>query len=130
MTTRALVTGAGSGIGAATARRLARAGAAVACMDVNPESLAETVAQIVGAGGHALSLTVDVTDLAGVEAAVAAAVAELGGLDGVANVAGTGDFTGDITETPPEVWSRVLGINLTGTYHVSRSAIPHLRSAG
>ena len=51
-------------------------------------------------------------------------------MDAVANVAGIGDFSGDITETTPDEWNRVLGVNLTGMYHVSRSAIPHLRAAG
>lgn len=124
------MTGAASGIGRATATLLAERGAAVACVDVNAAGLAETVDAIVAAGGRAVALQADVTDLAAVEAAVASAVAELGGLDGLANVAGVGDFTGDVTEITPDEWARVLAINLTGAFHVSRATIPHLRAAG
>jgi len=127
VTTRALVTGAASGIGRATAALLGERGAAVACLDVNAGGLAETAAAI---GERALPLQCDVTDLRAVEAAVAQAAAELGGLDAVANVAGVGDFTGDVAELAPEEWARVLAINLTGPFHVSRAAIPHLRAAG
>jgi NAD(P)-dependent dehydrogenase (short-subunit alcohol dehydrogenase family) len=130
VTERALVTGAASGIGRATAALLAERGAAVACVDVNAAGLAETVDAIVAAGGNALALEADVTDLGAVEAAVVSAVAELSSLDGVANVAGVGDFTGDVTEIAPEEWARVLAINLSGAFHVSRAAIPHLRAAG
>ena len=127
MTARALVTGAASGIGRATAILLAGRGAAVACLDVNADGLAETAAAI---GERALPIPCDVTDLAAVEAAVSQAAADLGGLDAVANVAGVGDFTGDVAEIAPEEWARVLAINLTGPFHVSRASIPHLRAAG
>jgi len=127
VTARALVTGAASGIGRATAILLAGRGAAVACFDVNADGLAETAAAI---GERALPIPCDVTDLAAVETAVSQAAADLGGLDAVANVAGVGDFTGDVAEIAPEEWARVLAINLTGPFHVSRAAIPHLRAAG
>jgi len=127
VTARALVTGAASGIGRATAMLLAGRGAAVACLDVNADALAETAAAI---GERALPIPCDVTDLAAVEAAVSQAAADLGGMDAVANVAGVGDFTGDVAEIAPEEWARVLAINLTGPFHVSRAAIPHLRAAG
>jgi len=127
VTARALVTGAASGIGQATAMLLAGRGAAVACLDVNADALAETAAAI---GERALPIPCDVTDLAAVEAAVSQAAADLGGLDAVANVAGVGDFTGDVAEIAPEEWARVLAINLTGPFHVSRASIPHLRAAG
>ena len=127
MTARALVTGAASGIGRATAILLAGRGAAVACFDVNADGLAETAAAI---GERALPIPCDVTDLAAVEIAVSQAAADLGGLDAVANVAGVGDFTGDVAEIAPEEWARVLAINLTGPFHVSRASIPYLRAAG
>ena len=130
MTARALVTGAASGIGRATATLLAERGAAVACVDVDAAGLAETADAIVAAGGKGVPLTADVTDLAAVEAAVASAVAELGGVDAVANIAGVGDFTGDVTEIALDEWARVLGVNLTGAFHISRATIPHLRAAG
>jgi NAD(P)-dependent dehydrogenase (short-subunit alcohol dehydrogenase family) len=128
VTARALVTGAASGIGRATAVLLAERGAAVACLDVNAAGLAETAAAIRERGGRTHTLEADVTDLDAVEAAVAEAAAELGGLDGVANVAGVGDFTGDVSEIAPEEWARVLAVNLSGPFHVSRAAVPHLRA--
>jgi meso-butanediol dehydrogenase / (S,S)-butanediol dehydrogenase / diacetyl reductase len=127
---RIIVTGAASGIGRATALRFADEGGAVACIDVDGDGLESTVEAIRDAGGQALGLNADVAELHSVEGAVAQAAAELGGLEGVANVAGVGDFTGDVTETAPEAWARVLAVNLTGAYHVSRAAIPHLRASG
>ncbi len=127
---RLLVSGAASGIGRATALRLGAEGGAVACVDVNRNGLAATVETIRDAGGRALWLEADVAELPAVELAVEEATGELGGLDGVANVAGVGDFTGDVTETAPEEWARVLAVNLTGAYHVSRTALPHLRTSG
>ncbi len=129
MTARALVTGAASGIGQATARLLAERGAAVACVDVNSAGLDETRDDHDGGRpGRATHGRRDRSRRG--RGAVADAVAELGGLDAVANVAGIGDFTGDVTEIALDEWARVLGINLTGAFHVSRATIPHLRAAG
>jgi NAD(P)-dependent dehydrogenase (short-subunit alcohol dehydrogenase family) len=125
-----LVTGAASGIGRATALRFADEGGVVGCLDVDVEGVESTAATIREAGGRAVVLAADVASPAAVEDAVTAAAAELGGLDGIANVAGVGDFTGDVTETSPEAWERVLAVNLGGAYNVSRAGIPHLRVSG
>jgi NAD(P)-dependent dehydrogenase (short-subunit alcohol dehydrogenase family) len=127
---RLLVTGAASGIGRAAAERLAAGGAAVACVDVDGDGLAATVAAIAGAGGHAVPLAADVAKPTAVGRAVDAAAFELSGLDGLANVAGIGYLTGDIVQTAPETWERVLAVNLSGAYNVARAALPHLRAAG
>ncbi len=112
----AVVTGGASGIGAATARVLASRGARVAVLDLTPGD-AEVVA---------CSVVCDVTDTAGVDAAVAAVVAELGGLDVLVNNAGIG-AAGDVAANDDDEWRRVLDVNVLGMARVSRAALPHLR---
>ena len=112
----ALVTGAGSGIGLATAQLLASRGARVACLDLDPSAVPEPL----------LGLTADVTDTASVDAAVAAAVERFGGLDVLVNNAGVG-AQGTVETNPLEVWQRVLDVNVLGIVRVTRAALPHLR---
>jgi NAD(P)-dependent dehydrogenase (short-subunit alcohol dehydrogenase family) len=120
-----LVTGAGSGIGRATARLAAAEGASVACADVDEQGLGETVEAIEADAGRALALHCNVTDPASVSATIGAAADALGGLHAVFNVAGIGGFahTEDVTF---EEWNRIVGVNLTGTFLVSQAALPHL----
>ncbi len=103
----ALVTGAGSGIGRASAMRFAAEGAAVLCTDLNEASAQETAATIAEGGGSSAALQVDVTDEDAVQAACEAAVRELGGLDVLMNNAGIGRAAWDIT----------IAINLSGVYY-------------
>ncbi len=122
----ALVTGAGSGIGRATARRLAAEGAAVGCLDIALEAVETVVGEINEAGaGRAVALRCDVTDESSVGDAVARAAAELGPATVVCNVAGTGGFS-RTEEAALSDWNTMIAVNLTGTFLVCRAVIPSL----
>lgn len=121
---RVIVTGAGSGIGRATAQRFAAEGAHVACLDLRGHD--ETAASI---GDAAIALDCNVADGDAVEAVVAEVVARLGGIDVVCNIAGIGHFRHSHEETPAD-FDRIVGVNLNGTFHLCRYALPHLLAAG
>jgi NADP-dependent 3-hydroxy acid dehydrogenase YdfG len=128
--TVALVTGASSGIGAASARELARLGAGVVLAARRRERLDELAGEIEADGGGALAIELDVTDQAAVIAAVEAAVGWRGRLDTVVNNAGV-MLLGPAVGAPTEEWDRMIALNLGGLLYVAHAALPHLlRAAG
>jgi NADP-dependent 3-hydroxy acid dehydrogenase YdfG len=123
--TVALVTGASSGIGEATAKRLAAEGAAVAVAARRVDRLERLVEEIADAGGRALAIESDVTDRAQAEALVERTVAELGRLDTVVNNAGV-MLLGPALDAPIEEWERMVDLNVKGLLYVAKAALPHL----
>lgn len=124
----ALVTGAASGIGRATAQRLAAEGARVCCCDIAVDGCRETADAIRESGGSATSLECDVTRSESCDACVGEAVRASGRLDILVNVAGIGIYR-HATDFTDDEWRRVIEINLTGTYFMCRASIPHLLEA-
>jgi NAD(P)-dependent dehydrogenase (short-subunit alcohol dehydrogenase family) len=125
----AIVTGAGSGIGRATAIQLATEGAAVACLDVVVDSLDETVEALATLGGKAVAFTCDVTDEDQVRRTVDQAASQLGRPSVLCNVAGIGGFE-HTTDLSLERWNRMLAVNLTGPFLTARSTLPYLLDGG
>jgi NADP-dependent 3-hydroxy acid dehydrogenase YdfG len=127
--TVALVTGASSGIGEATARALAQQGAAVALAARREERLDQLAQDITrDGGGRALVLETDVTDKTQAQAVVARTVAELGRLDTLVNNAGVG-LPGPIEQAPLDEWEQMVRVNLLGVLYMAHAALPHLLKA-
>jgi len=127
---RAVVTGAASGIGAATATRLAAEGAAVALLDVDDAGARATAATITSDGGTAVVVACDVRSGDDVGRALTEAVDALGGLEVLVNSAGILGRISPLVDYDEADFTRVVDIDLLGTYRVTRAAVPHLLSSG
>ncbi|MFI9271198.1 SDR family NAD(P)-dependent oxidoreductase [Kitasatospora sp. NPDC052896] len=125
-----LVTGAGSGIGRATALEFARSGAAVAVLDIDASRAAETTEMIREDGGEALAVTVDIADERSVRTAVERTVAAYGGLDFAVNNAGIASHHRRLDQMAPDEFERVVRVNLTGTFLCMKYELPALRGRG
>ena len=124
----ALVTGAGSGIGAAIAERFVMAGYRVALFDINESTAVATSARI-GGPGKTIAITGDVSSEVDVRNAVQRTVQELGSLDVLVNNAGV-EIYGTVVELAAEQWDRQMAVNLKGSYLFSKYAIPEMRHGG
>ena len=124
-----LVTGAAAGIGKACAERMASEGGRIVCVDVVHEAVEQTAKELRSAGHEATALVCDVSDPAQVRATVERAVAELGKLDSLCNIAGILHFD-NTHELSLEKWNRILAVNLTGTFLMCQAALPSLLDGG
>src|SRR4051812_20329915 len=115
---RAIVTGGGSGLGLATAQRMAAHGARVACLDLDPSAADDPL----------IGVVCDVADDASVRSAVATAAERLGGIDVLVNNAGIG-ARGNVAANDDAEWQRVLDVNVVGVARVSRAALPWLKQS-
>jgi NAD(P)-dependent dehydrogenase (short-subunit alcohol dehydrogenase family) len=119
----AIVTGAASGIGAAIARRLAKAGATVAIADINGAAAAEVAATIPGA----LAVAMDVTSTESVQAAVDSVIAQTGRVHILVNNAGIGGKAAPLWEQNIDDWHRCIAINMDGVWNGCKAVLPHMR---
>ena len=126
----ALVTGASRGIGAAAAKALAEAGAAVVLAARSGDAVEALAAEIRATGGKAEAAVCDVADYAAVAAAVSRAQEAFGGLDILVNNAGLIDPIARLEESDPAGWTRVIDVNVNGVYHGIRAAAPVMGAGG
>lgn len=120
-----IVTGAASGIGRATASRIAREGGRVVAVDISAEKLAEFAASVPGA--EIVIVAGDITKQESIDEIVAAAGDRI---DGLANVAGINDDFSPLHETSDAMWDRVMGVNVTGAFKLTRGVLPAMVAAG
>jgi NAD(P)-dependent dehydrogenase (short-subunit alcohol dehydrogenase family) len=125
-----LVTGAGSGIGAATAERFAREGAKVGVLSHTADEVRATVARIEAKAGEAMPLLADVAEAPAVKRATDELVQAYGRLDVVVANAGINGVWAPIDELKPEEWDRTININLRGTFLTLHFAVPHMKRSG
>jgi 2-dehydro-3-deoxy-L-rhamnonate dehydrogenase (NAD+) len=125
----AIITGGARGIGFAAANKLLASGAVVALWDIDSAALAEAVAALNGSGRVHVA-TVDVTDEASIGNAVAALLGETGKIDILINNAGITGGNAPLWELKPEVWRRVIEVNLVAPYLTCRAVVPHMVAAG
>jgi NAD(P)-dependent dehydrogenase (short-subunit alcohol dehydrogenase family) len=128
---RVFITGAGGGIGRATAVKCAAEGAAVVCCDISAAAAESAAAAVMAAGGQAVTAVGDLTDAAACAAVFAQGAAAFGGLDVIFNNAGV-CLAGDDgpVETELGVWDRTIAANLTSVFLCCKAGIPHLEAAG
>lgn len=126
----ALVTGAGSGIGKATALRLAAGGASIVAISRTLKEVEQTRDEIIAAGGEALALDADVADEAEMRHVIEQTMADYGRLDIVVANAGINGMWAPIDELTPDEWDTTMQVNLRGTYMTLHLSVPHLRRAG
>ena len=127
---RALVTGAGSGIGRAIALAFAREGAQVQSSDIDPETATETARMIVAEGGTAVGRQCDVSDPQAARQSIADMLDEFGGIDALVNNAAWFPPRAPLAEVPEQTWEKCLAVNVTGPFLMSRFAIPVMARGG
>jgi dihydroanticapsin dehydrogenase len=125
----AIVTGAGSGIGRATARQLARGGAHVSVVDRDPLAGQDTVAAIVAEGGGATFAQADVSSAADVRALLEETVRAQGGIDVIVNNAGV-QYAGDVVDCTEDQWEQVMAVNAKSCFLMAKYGIAHLTARG
>ncbi len=121
----AIVTGAATGIGEATARRLARAGATVAVADLNLAGASEVAASI---GGESFGIAIDISRSDSAQQAIAEVLSRRGQIDVLVNNAGLGGRAVPLWEQTDEDWQRIIAVNMTGVFNCCRAVITHMRS--
>ena len=126
----ALVTAAGGGIAGAIARRFAAEGARVCCVDINKETVNQTVTDIKENGGKAIAKICNVANDSEVKICVDDTADVLGKLEIVVNAAAASEPLHTVKTMPLEIWQEVLDVNLTGMFLVAKYAIPHMQAAG
>lgn len=125
-----IITGASKGIGAATARHLAGLGAAVTLAARDGTAITQIAAEIETAGGKALAVPCDVSDLAAVRALIAATRERFGTVHGLVNNAGVIDPIARLGDSDPEQWAKVVDVNFKGVYYVVHAALPVMLARG
>nr|WP_059105535.1 SDR family NAD(P)-dependent oxidoreductase [Shouchella shacheensis] len=126
----AIVTGGASGIGLASAKRLAKEGAKVALLDLNADKVSEAANQIRAEGGEAMGVQVDVSQTKAVQSAIEQVAGAWGDIDVVFANAGVNGRLAPIEDFDPEEWDQTLSINLKGTFLTVKHAIPYMKENG